>query len=60
MQLDHLDSRLAANLVGGNSHQVLLAHIAQISCRLGACLLGGKDHDYDCYMSSELVPSADP
>ena len=43
MQLGHLDSRVAVLLVGGSSHQVLLA-AAQVSCRLAAHLLGGKGH----------------
>jgi len=44
VQLDHLDSRLAANLLGGSSHQVLSAYTAQISCILAACLLGGSGY----------------
>jgi len=43
VQLEHLDSRLALLLVGGSSHQVLLP-TAQVSCRLAACLLSGKDN----------------
>jgi len=43
LQLDHLDSRLVVHLVGGSSHQVLLA-AAQVSCRLAAHLLSCEDH----------------